>query len=67
MLREALGLSRASLAAVAQLELKYIARLERGEVDPPRSTLQRLAPEVLGVPASLLLDQRSIEPGPSSW
>lgn len=37
--REAIGLSRESLAGRAQIALRTLERIERGEVEPRRATL----------------------------
>jgi transcriptional regulator with XRE-family HTH domain len=54
-LREAAGLSQATVARVARISREYLARLEAGQHDPTVGTLQRLA-KALNVPLLRLLD-----------
>ena len=54
-LREAAGLSQATVATTAKISREYLARLEAGQHDPTVGTLQRLA-KALKVPLLRLLD-----------
>jgi transcriptional regulator with XRE-family HTH domain len=54
-LREAAGLSQATVAHAARISREYLARLEAGQHDPTVGTLQRLA-KALNVPLLRLLD-----------
>src|SRR5262249_9371754 len=56
-LREARGLSQATLGEQADLTREYINKLEAGRYDPTLGALQRLAREA-GVPGRLLHDFR---------
>jgi DNA-binding XRE family transcriptional regulator len=49
------GWSQAELARRAETSQPYIARLERGQVDPQVSTVRKLA-QALGVPVAVLID-----------
>lgn len=49
------GWSQAELARRAETSQPYIARLERGQVDPQVSTVKKLA-QALGVPVAELVD-----------
>lgn len=53
--REAAGLSQATVAAKGKISREYLARLEAGQHDPTVGTLQRLA-RALNVPLLRLLD-----------
>jgi transcriptional regulator with XRE-family HTH domain len=48
-LREALGISQASLAARAKLSKSYLCEVELGSYQPTMARVQRIA-DVLGVP-----------------
>jgi len=54
------GWSQADLARRAETSQPYIARLERGQVDPQISTVRKLA-RALGVPVATLVE--AIAPG----
>jgi len=54
-LREAAGMSQASLAKRARLTRVYVTRLEGGRQDPSLSTINALA-RALGVPVTKLLE-----------
>lgn len=54
-LREAAGMSQASLATRARLTRVYVTRLEGGRQDPSLSTINALA-RALGVPVTKLLE-----------
>jgi transcriptional regulator with XRE-family HTH domain len=53
-LREANGMSQATLAEKAKISRGYLVRLEAGQQDPTLGTLERLA-KALGVPVARLL------------
>ena len=53
--REAKGLSQATLAQRAKITREYVNKLEAGRYDPTVGVLQRLA-KALGVPVTALLE-----------
>jgi transcriptional regulator with XRE-family HTH domain len=53
-IREATGLSQATLAKKARITREYVNRLEAGRYDPTLGVLQRLA-KALGVPVTQLI------------
>jgi transcriptional regulator with XRE-family HTH domain len=53
--REAKGLSQATLAQRARITREYVNKLEAGRYDPTVGVLQRLA-KALGVPVTALLE-----------
>jgi len=54
--RERMGLTQEDLAAVAEIDLSYLSRMERGKANPSVEVLGKLAKALGTTPAALLTE-----------